>query len=235
MMIMRPPQHGQRRSGAGFSASLSASARERSDAGSSLARSCRARSMLRARRELAVYVQKFPQLKAEMKQRYEAIRPGPARTMLEHLFGHCQSKFYTACSRTRERWSSTVFAHELPPRSAGFDAENRLYLFALTVPLPLRLAPRCLARTRSRTRSGTPCQKPAAKGKKRCRLHGGAEGSGAPCGERNGSYRHGLYTREAIGERKVLQALIRGFRQDARGALSALDTSSGAKPSRARS
>ncbi len=38
-------------------------------------------------RELAVYVQKFPQLKAEMKQRYEAIRPGPARTMLEHLFG----------------------------------------------------------------------------------------------------------------------------------------------------
>ena len=28
--------------------------------------------------------------------------------------------------------------------------------------MPLRLAPRCLARTRS----GTPCQKPAAKGKK---------------------------------------------------------------------
>jgi hypothetical protein len=48
--------------------------------------------------------------------------------------GHCQSKFYTACSRTRARWSSTVFAHELPPRSAGFDAENRLYLFALTMP-----------------------------------------------------------------------------------------------------
>ncbi len=47
---------------------------------------------------------------------------------------HCQSKFYTACSRTRAGWSSTVFAHELPPRSAGFDAENRLYLFALTVP-----------------------------------------------------------------------------------------------------
>jgi hypothetical protein len=43
-------------------------------------------------------------------------------------------------------------------------------------PLPLRLAPRCLAQTRS----GTPCQKPAAKGKKRCRLHGGAKGSGAP-------------------------------------------------------
>jgi hypothetical protein len=95
-------------------------------------------------------------------------------------------------------------------------------------PLPLRLAPRCLARTRS----GTPCQKPAAKGKKRCRLHGGAEGSGAPCGERNGSYRHGLYTREAIAERKAMRTLIRSLREDARGALSALDATSGARPTR---
>lgn len=76
------------------------------------------------------------------------------------------------------------------------------------------------------------CQKPAAKGKKRCRLHGGAEGSGAPRGERNGSYRHGLYTREAIAERRALQALIRDFREDARGALGALDATSGARPAR---
>jgi len=48
--------------------------------------------------------------------------------------GHCQSKFHTACSRTEAGGSSTVFAHELPTRSVGFDAENRLYLFALTVP-----------------------------------------------------------------------------------------------------
>lgn len=86
-------------------------------------------------------------------------------------------------------------------------------------PLPLRLAPRCLARTRS----GTPCQKPPAKGKKRCRLHGGADGSGAPRGDRNGSYRHGLYPRDAITERKAMRELIRGFRADAHGALSALD------------
>ena len=52
----------------------------------------------------------------------------------EALKGHCQSNFYTACSRPRAGWSSTVFAHELPPRLAGFHAENRLYLFALTVP-----------------------------------------------------------------------------------------------------
>jgi len=38
-------------------------------------------------RELAAYVQKFPQLKAELKKRYEAVGTGPARTMLEHGFG----------------------------------------------------------------------------------------------------------------------------------------------------
>jgi hypothetical protein len=38
-------------------------------------------------RELAAYVQKFPQLTAELKKRYEAIGIGPARAMLEHLFG----------------------------------------------------------------------------------------------------------------------------------------------------
>ena len=47
---------------------------------------------------------------------------------------HHQSKFYTACPRTMACWSSTVFARELPPRSAGFNAENRLYSFALTRP-----------------------------------------------------------------------------------------------------
>jgi hypothetical protein len=86
-------------------------------------------------------------------------------------------------------------------------------------PSPLRQAQRCLARTRS----GAPCQKSAAKDKERCRLHGGAEGSGAPRGERNGSYRHGLYTQEAIAERKAMRGLIRSFREDACAALSELD------------
>ena len=40
-------------------------------------------------RELAAYVQKFPQLKAELRARYEAIGMGPARAMLEHFFGEC--------------------------------------------------------------------------------------------------------------------------------------------------
>jgi hypothetical protein len=36
------------------------------------------------------------------------------------------------------------------------------------------------ARCGARTRSGQPCQSPAAHDKKRCRMHGGAAGSGAP-------------------------------------------------------
>ena len=31
-----------------------------------------------------------------------------------------------------------------------------------------------------------------------CRAHGGAHGSGAPSGERNGNYRHGFYTAERL-------------------------------------
>ena len=72
-------------------------------------------------------------------------------------------------------------------------------------PESLRLTPRCGARKRN----GTPCMKPRAKGRSRCRLHGGAPGSGAPKGDRNGRYRHGLCTAEAIEEMKTLKELGR--------------------------
>lgn len=71
-------------------------------------------------------------------------------------------------------------------------------------PPALRDAPRCGARTRA----GTPCERPASHGKTRCRLHGGAAGSGAPPGERNGAYRHGRFTAEATGERRRLRSLL---------------------------
>jgi riboflavin biosynthesis pyrimidine reductase len=45
--------------------------------------------------------------------------------------GHCQSKFYTARSRTWAGWSSIVFVHESPTHSARFDAENGLLLICL--------------------------------------------------------------------------------------------------------
>jgi hypothetical protein len=47
--------------------------------------------------------------------------------------------------------------------------------------LAMNLALRC----RARTRSGELCQSPAVNGKRRCRMHGGASGSGAPSGNKN--------------------------------------------------
>ncbi|WP_280140578.1 hypothetical protein [Methylocapsa palsarum] len=60
--------------------------------------------------------------------------------------------------------------------------------------------------------------RPAAKEKKRCRLHGGAPRSGAPKGDGNGNYRSGRFTCEAVEERKALRNFIRA----ARGALGSL-------------
>ena len=43
-------------------------------------------------------------------------------------------------------------------------------------------------------------------------MHGGAKGSGAPRGPANGSYRHGLFTCEAIENRRMLRAMIADMR-----------------------
>ena len=45
----------------------------------------------------------------------------------------------------------------------------------------------------------------------RCRMHGGTN-TGAPKGERNGAYRHGLLTAAAIGQRRELRELIKESR-----------------------
>ena len=78
-----------------------------------------------------------------------------------------------------------------------------------------RPQPEALASCRrcgAKARSGNPCQAPAVKGRKRCRLHGGAKGSGAPKGEANGAFRHGGYTPEAIEQRRKSAALLRTVR-----------------------
>ena len=72
---------------------------------------------------------------------------------------------------------------------------------------PMRESPRCGARTRR----GTACEAPAVSGKLRCRMHGGARGSGAPEGNRN-AWKHGRHSKEAIAERKALGDLIRASR-----------------------
>ena len=70
----------------------------------------------------------------------------------------------------------------------------------------LRRAPRCGAMTRT----GTACQRPAMRGRKRCRLHGGLS-PGAPRGRRNGNYKNGNWTADAIEERRWLRSLVQLF------------------------
>jgi hypothetical protein len=53
----------------------------------------------------------------------------------------------------------------------------------------------------AKTRQGESCREMPSEGKKRCRLHGGAKGSGAPTGERNGRFRHGRYSAETRAKR----------------------------------
>ena len=72
----------------------------------------------------------------------------------------------------------------------------------------MRSSQRCGAKTRA----GGACQSPAVAGKRRCRMHGGAKGSGAPQGNQN-ALKHGLYTREVLEERRFLSDLLRASRQ----------------------
>jgi uncharacterized protein YjcR len=68
------------------------------------------------------------------------------------------------------------------------------------------------ARCGAKTRKGRPCKSPAVHDKKRCRMHGGAEGSGAPIGNKN-ALKNGFYTKEAIEERKQLNEMMRSYRE----------------------
>lgn len=49
-----------------------------------------------------------------------------------------------------------------------------------------------------------------------CRMHGGADGVGAPPGNRN-AWKHGYYTTEAIARRREVAALLRACREQLGG------------------
>ena len=68
---------------------------------------------------------------------------------------------------------------------------------------PMLASPRCGAKTRA----SSACRSPAVRGKKRCRMHGGAKGSGAPKANRN-ARKHGLFTGDAIAERRQIRELL---------------------------
>ena len=74
--------------------------------------------------------------------------------------------------------------------------------------LPMHMSPRCSARSK---RTGQRCQAPAVRGWTVCRFHGA--GGGGPKGPRNGSYKHGLFTAEAVEFRRTVSALVRASRK----------------------
>jgi glucans biosynthesis protein len=62
----------------------------------------------------------------------------------------------------------------------------------------------------AQTRIGTACRRPPVVGRKRCRLHGGLS-PGAPRGFKNGNFKTGDWTSDAIAEREWLKSLIKDF------------------------
>jgi hypothetical protein len=69
---------------------------------------------------------------------------------------------------------------------------------------PMLASPRCGARTRI----GASCRSPAVGGERRCRMHGGARGSGAPKGNQN-AWKHGTYTKDAFRQRAEMREIFR--------------------------
>ena len=68
---------------------------------------------------------------------------------------------------------------------------------------PMLASPRCGAKTRA----GGSCRAPAVHGKRRCRMHGGAPWYGGQNGNQN-ARKHGLFTADAIAERRQIQAVL---------------------------
>jgi hypothetical protein len=69
------------------------------------------------------------------------------------------------------------------------------------------------ARCGAKTRSGAPCKSAPVTGRRRCRMHGGADGSGAPKGAKNGNYKHGRYTKEVAATRQWLREATHMLRE----------------------
>jgi hypothetical protein len=72
-------------------------------------------------------------------------------------------------------------------------------------PASLKAAPLCQAK---RKHGRGPCGAKAVRGKRVCFMHGGAS-AGAPRGKRNGRFRHGGDTKEAVALRSQVAKLLR--------------------------
>lgn len=70
-------------------------------------------------------------------------------------------------------------------------------------------APRCGAKTKRN--NGDPCRSPAVQGKQRCRIHGGAKGSGGQKDNQN-ALKHGFTTEKAKACRKEIRFQIKRWK-----------------------
>jgi hypothetical protein len=94
-----------------------------------------------AGRELAAYVEKFPEIQEDLKTRYEAVGPGPARAMFEYLFGEVGSdddffamvkKYATGGQTYDARMASAVRAISLREVPVS-DGSNSYYIHPASV------------------------------------------------------------------------------------------------------
>jgi hypothetical protein len=92
---------------------------------------------------------------------------------------------------------------------AGRNRETDNNPMRLTDTSAVSQATRCGAKTRS----GPPCKSAPVTGRRRCRMHGGADGSGAPRGSKNGNYKHGRYTAEMAATRRWLREAAHMLRE----------------------
>ena len=85
----------------------------------------------------------------------------------------------------------------LPKRREG-DRREMIHDPMRQVDIARRLSNLAKARRcGAKTRAGHPCRQAAVTGRARCRMHGGAKGSGGPKGNRNGNFKHGLVHAES--------------------------------------
>jgi hypothetical protein len=75
---------------------------------------------------------------------------------------------------------------------------------AANLDVPMDNVPRCGAKDRA----GMRCQTAPMKDRKRCRVHGGLS-PGAPRGQKNGNYKDGHWTKEAVEERRFIRSLLK--------------------------
>lgn len=69
-----------------------------------------------------------------------------------------------------------------------------------------------IIKCKARTRKGGICNSLPVKGKKRCRMHGGAEGSGAPKGNQN-AQKHGRYSAKSVANKRRVMSFFKDYRK----------------------